>query len=182
MGIEIERKFLVANDDWRALVDRSVQMAQGYLGGTHCSMRVRVAESSAFLNIKSRELGVMRQEFEYPVPISDAETLLRNFSEGAAIIKTRHYVRHTDLKGAELTFEIDEFDGENLGLIVAEIELKSVDQEFARPAWLGLEVTDDARYYNSNLVTEPFCRWQEATSLAPATRQTSLAPATRQTS
>ena len=164
MGIEIERKFLVANDDWRLLVDRSVKMAQGYLGGTHCSVRVRVAEHAAFLNIKSRELGIIRQEFEYPVPIADAEMLLRNFSEGAAIIKTRHYVRHADKNGAELTFEIDEFDGDNLGLIVAEIELKSVEQEFARPAWLALEVTDDARYYNSNLVTEPFCRWQKASS------------------
>ena len=162
MGIEIERKFLVANDDWRALVHKSEKMAQGYLGGTHCSVRVRVAENSAFLNIKSRELGVMRQEFEYPVPITDAETLLRNFADGAAIIKTRHYVTHLDLSGAELTFEIDVFEGENQGLTVAEIELASVDQAFAQPAWLGIEVTDDARYYNSNLVTEPFCRWQKA--------------------
>ena len=173
MGIEIERKFLVANDDWRALVHKSEKMAQGYLGGTHCSVRVRVAENAAFLNIKSRELGVMRQEFEYPVPIADAETLLRNFADGAAIIKTRHYVTHSDHSGAELTFEIDVFEGDNLGLTVAEVELKSVEQAFARPAWLGIEVTDDARYYNSNLVTEPFCHWQKATSLAPATRQTS---------
>lgn len=165
MGIEIERKFLVANDDWRALVHKSETMAQGYLGGTHCSVRVRVAENSAFLNIKSRELGLTRQEFEYPVPISDAETLLRSFAEGAAIIKTRHYVRHTDQNGAELTFEIDVFAGDNEGLIVAEIELVSVQQAFTRPAWLGIEVTDDARYYNSNLVTEPFCRWQKAASI-----------------
>ncbi len=164
MAIEIERKFLVVNDDWRALVEKSVKMAQGYLGGTHCSVRVRVAENSAFLNIKSRELGVMRQEFEYPVPIPDGETLLRQFGEGAAIIKTRHYVRHMDQNGAPLTFEIDEFDGDNLGLIVAEIELKSVDQVFGRPAWLGIEVTDEARYYNSNLVIEPYCRWQKAAS------------------
>ena len=161
MGIEIERKFLLANDDWRAIVQKSEKMAQGYLGGTHCSVRVRVTENSAFLNIKSRELGVMRQEFEYPVPKLDAEALLRNFSDGAAIIKTRHYVRHADQSGAELTFEIDVFEGDNQGLTVAEIELQSPDQEFARPAWLGMEVTDDARYYNSNLVTEPFCRWQK---------------------
>ena len=172
MGIEIERKFLVANDDWRALVQKSDKMAQGYLGGTHCSVRVRVAENSAFLNIKSRELGAVRQEFEYPVPLNDATTLISNFADGAAIVKTRHYVRHADESGAELTFEIDVFEGDNLGLTVAEVELNSVDQEFARPAWLGLEVTDDARYYNSNLVTEPFCRWQKPTSLASATRQT----------
>ncbi len=171
MGIEIERKFLTANDDWRAWVQTSEKMAQGYLGGTHCSVRVRIAENSAFLNIKSRELGAVRQEFEYPVPIKDAEALLANFADGAAIIKTRHYIRHADNNGAELTFEIDVFEGDNLGLTVAEVELNSVDQQFARPAWLGLEVTDDARYYNSNLVTEPFCRWQKVTSLASATRQ-----------
>ena len=164
MAIEIERKFLLANDDWRALVGKSVKMAQGYLGGTHCSVRVRVSENSALLNIKSRELGIMRQEFEYSVPLADAEMLLRNFSEGAAIIKTRHYVRHEDQNGTPLTFEIDEFEGDNLGLIVAEIELNSVDQAFTRPVWLGIEVTDDARYYNSNLVTQPFCRWQNAAS------------------
>ncbi len=162
MGIEIERKFLVTNDNWRALVQKSEKMAQGYLGGTHCSVRVRIAENSAFLNIKSRELGAVRQEFEYPVPVSDAETLLRNFADGAAIIKTRHYVAHADKSGAALTFEIDVFEGDNQGLTVAEVELKSVDQAFILPAWLGLEVTDDARYYNSNLVAEPFCRWQVA--------------------
>ena len=161
MGIEIERKFLVANDDWRALVHKSEKMAQGYLGGTHCSVRIRVAENAAFLNIKSRELGVVRQEFEYSVPITDADTLLRNFTDGAAIIKTRHYVRHADQNGAELTIEIDVFEGDNQGLIVAEIELASADQAFVRPAWFGVEVTDDARYYNSNLVTEPFCQWQK---------------------
>ncbi len=169
MGIEIERKFLVANDDWRALVHKSEKMAQGYLGGTHCSVRVRIAENTAFLNIKSRQLGAVRQEFEYPVPIADATTLLHNFADGAAIIKTRHYVRHTDKNGAELTFEIDVFEGDNQGLTVAEIELTSINQEFALPAWLGMEVTDDARYYNSNLVTEPFCRWQKKSGQGSAT-------------
>jgi len=159
MGIEIERKFLVLNEDWRALVQKSEKMAQGYLGGTHCSVRVRIAENSAYLNIKSRELGAIRQEFEYPVPVSDAETLLRHFADGAAIIKTRHYIPHIDRNGAALTFEVDVFEGDNQGLTVAEVELSSVNQEFARPAWLGLEVTDDARYYNSNLVSTPFCRW-----------------------
>ncbi len=159
MGIEIERKFLLANDSWQGGVKKTVKMAQGYLGGTRCSVRVRVAEHAAFLNIKSRELGISRQEFEYEIPLPDAETLLANFSDGAAIVKTRHYVDHIDESGAALVFEIDVFAGENAGLIVAEIELASLDQQFEPPLWLGAEVTDDARYYNSNLVALPFCRW-----------------------
>jgi adenylate cyclase len=154
MGIEIERKFLLANDAWRALVHAKASMAQGYLGGTHCSIRVRVADNGAFLNIKSRELGVQRMEFEYAIPQDQAQTLLREFSDGAAIIKTRHYVNF-----AGMLFEIDEFAGANAGLVVAEVELQDADQLFERPDWLGVEVTDDARYYNSNLVAQPFSLW-----------------------
>jgi adenylate cyclase len=160
MAIEIERKFLLANDSWRRDVKKTVKMAQGYLGGTQCSVRVRVTENGAFLNIKSRELGISRQEFEYPIPIADAETLLRNFADSAAIFKTRHYVAHMDVDGAALMFEIDVFTGDNAGLVVAEVELASLDQQFVSPIWLGAEVTDDARYYNSNLVTLPFCHWR----------------------
>jgi adenylate cyclase len=154
MAIEIERKFLLANHAWRAHSDRSVRMAQGYLGGTHCSIRVRVAENGAFLNIKSRELGISRQEFEYPIPESDAQSLLKQFADGNAIVKTRHFVRYDSV-----VFEIDVFEGENAGLVVAEVELASVDQQFTAPPWLGSEVTHDARYYNSNLVALPFSRW-----------------------
>jgi adenylate cyclase len=154
MGIEIERKFLLANDAWRALVHAKASMAQGYLGGTHCSIRVRVADNGAFLNIKSRELGVQRTEFEYAIPQDQAQTLLREFSDGAAIIKTRHYVNF-----AGMLFEIDEFAGANAGLLVAEVELQDANQLFERPDWLGVEVTDDARYYNSNLVAQPFSLW-----------------------
>jgi adenylate cyclase len=136
------------------LVHAKASMAQGYLGGTRCSIRVRVADNGAFLNIKSRELGVQRMEFEYAIPDDQAQTLLREFSDGAAIIKTRHYVNF-----AGMLFEIDEFAGANAGLLVAEVELQEADQPFARPDWLGVEVTDDARYYNSNLVAQPYSMW-----------------------
>lgn len=156
MALEIERKFLLQGEQWRALSTHSERMAQGYLGGTHCSVRVRIAGSGCFLNIKSRELGVQRLEFEYPIPLADAEILLHQLSDGPTVSKIRHFVPYHGL-----VFEIDEFDGANAGLIVAEIELSEVEQEFAKPDWLGAEVTDEARYYNSNLVNKPFSQWHD---------------------
>lgn len=154
--IEIERKFLVADDSWRARVSRSERMAQGYLAGppaARCSVRVRVSGADAFLNIKSATLGVQRDEYEYAIPLGDAERMLATLA-GARVEKVRHYV---DVEGHR--FEIDEFLGENAGLVVAEIELDRVDAEFPRPAWLGDEVTDLARYYNFNLAAHPYSRW-----------------------
>ena len=161
MGIEIERKFLLANDDWRAHVERSVRMAQGYLndagsvtsGLQQVSMRVRIAGDAAHLNIKSREAGPSRQEFEYAIPLADADALLK-LCVGGLIDKRRHYVRHEGH-----LWEVDEFAGDNAGLVVAEIELPSEQTEFARPSWLGDEVTDDVRYYNFNLAQKPFREW-----------------------
>ena len=129
MGIEIERKFLVAGDGWRAAAQRSARMAQGYLndavalaaGREHCSVRVRIAGEQAWLNLKSREIGPSRQEFEYPLPLADAQALLA-LSSGGVIDKVRHYVP----VGSHL-WEVDEFLGDNRGLLVAEIELGSVD-------------------------------------------------------
>ena len=152
--IENERKFLLADDSWRPLVKRKAYMAQGYLGGTNASVRLRVAGVDAWLNIKSRTLGTTRLEFEYPIPRGDAEQMLRELGDGPLVSKMRHYV-HIESH----TFEIDEFDGDNQGLIVAEVELEHADQDFPRPAWLGQEVTDDARYYNSNLVRRPYASW-----------------------
>src|SRR5262245_57366366 len=125
MGIEIERKFLVTNDGWRRHAEKSVRIAQGYLndmaamrdGTQKASVRVRIAGDEAFLNLKSRELGHTRQEFDYAIPIADAEALLA-LCVGGLIDKTRHYVRH-----AGFLWEVDEFAGENAGLVVAEIEL-----------------------------------------------------------
>lgn len=155
MAIEIERKFLLRSDAWRGAVVRSVPMSQGYLAADpQCSVRVRRQGTEAFLNIKSATLGVERLEFEYPIPVADAETLLQQLCGGRMVIKTRHYVpcgRHT--------WEIDEFEGANRGLVVAEIELDHTDETFERPAWIGREVSDDRRYYNVCLLENPYSEW-----------------------
>ncbi|MEO5596093.1 MAG: CYTH domain-containing protein [Lysobacteraceae bacterium] len=161
MGIEIERKFTVTGSDWRNHVDQSVLMAQGYLndmaalrnGAQQASVRVRIAGARAFLNVKSRELGHTRQEFEYEIPIDDAQALLR-LCIGGLIEKTRHYIS----QGA-LTWEVDVFEGENAGLIVAEIELPHADAEFEKPEWVDREVTDSLRYYNLALAERPYAQW-----------------------
>ncbi len=161
MGIEIERKFLVLSDAWRVQAERVVRMAQGYLndlgavesGRQRCSVRVRIAGDEAFLNLKSRELGRTRQEFDYPVPVTDAEALLA-LCTGGLIDKHRHYVRH-----AGHLWEVDEFLGNNAGLVVAEIELQSADEDFARPEWIGAEVTELQRYYNLALAERPYAQW-----------------------
>lgn len=161
MGIEIERKFLLANDGWRATVQRSLAMAQGYIndmqalreGRQQASVRVRIAGDAAFLNLKSRELGHTRQEFDYPIPVADARALLK-LCVGGRIEKIRHYVA---VEGH--LFEIDEFFGDNAGLIVAELELRHADDAYPRPAWLGAEVTDTLRYYNLALAERPFAQW-----------------------
>ena len=164
MGIEIERKFLVAGDAWRTAAHAVVPMAQGYIndlgamdrGEQKASVRVRIQGDQAFLNLKSRELGRSRQEFDYPIPVEDARALLA-LCVGGVIDKRRHLVRH----GAHL-WEVDEFLGDNAGLVVAEIELDDVDEAFERPAWLGAEVTEQARYYNLALAAHPYREWTEA--------------------
>lgn len=150
MGVEIERKFLLAGEDWRGAVERSVRMRQGYLGGDRCSVRVRIEGDAARLNIKSKTLGVQRLEFEYPLPLADAEELLAHFCP-QRVEKTRHYVR-----ACGRLWEIDEFAGDNAGLVIAEIELAHAGETFERPPWLGREVTDDPRYYNTELARVPW--------------------------
>ncbi|HEX4853804.1 CYTH domain-containing protein [Arenimonas sp.] len=161
MGIEIERKFRVVGEGWRAQAVRSVRIAQGYIndmaalreGRQNASVRVRIAGDQAFLNLKSRELGTTRQEFDYPVPVADAEALLA-LCVGGRIDKVRHYV---EVEGH--TFEVDEFRGDNAGLVVAELELESAGQAYPRPGWLGQEVTEELRYYNLALAERPYSRW-----------------------
>ena len=163
MPLEIERKFLLASDAWRAHVARSERMAQGYLndaksvtsGRQNASVRVRIAGEAAHLNIKSREAGPSRQEFEYPLPVHEAEALLA-LCVGGRIDKRRHYVAHEGH-----LWEIDEFDGDNAGLLVAEIELSAVDEAFAKPDWLGMEVTEQSRYYNLMLAERPYSQWTQ---------------------
>ena len=163
MGIEIERKFLPVNDGWRAAAHKVVPMAQGYLndlalvdsGAMQASVRVRIEGDAAFLNIKSRELGASRQEFEYPVPVAEARALLK-LCVGGLVEKRRHYVEH-----AGHLWEVDEFLGDNAGLVVAEIELDAADAAFAKPDWAGPEATHAQRYYNLALASRPFSQWRE---------------------
>ena len=163
MGIEIERKFLPANDHWRSAVTRSTHIAQGYLvgvralrdGTTRASVRVRIGGEQAWLNIKSAEIGIARAEYEFPLPLADARSMLDTLCDGV-LEKTRH---HVDVDG--WLFEIDEFLGENAGLTVAEVELPAIDASFPRPAWLGREVSNLVRYYNVNLIEYPFTRWND---------------------
>lgn len=159
MGIEIERKFLVRGDAWRVQASRRIAMDQGYLGGDRCSVRVRLEGEIAMLNIKSREAGAQRFEFEYPIPVQDAEDMLARLA-GPRVTKMRH---HVIVDGA--LFEVDEFAGANAGLIVAEIELDAVDAAFPRPDWLGREVTDDVRFYNLHLAETPFSTWPDRIAL-----------------
>lgn len=161
MAIEIERKFLLRDERWRTAVQRSEAMAQAYLNaaepvaGQRTSIRVRISGAGAWLNIKSRDLGPMRMEFEYPVPEGDARSLF-GLCVGAPVEKRRHYLNH-----AGHLWEIDEFVGDNAGLVVAEIEFESVDQSFEAPPWLGPEVTDLPRYYNLALAARPYSLWSE---------------------
>lgn len=169
MAVEIERKFLLAGDGWRAMVERSQPMAQGYLndlaavagGSQKASVRVRIEGDVAFLNLKSAVAGRQRLEFEYPVPVDDARQLLE-LCVGGLVSKQRHYVRH----GGHL-WEIDEFEGDNAGLVVAEIELDAVEARFPRPDWLGSEVTDLPRYYNLALAAHPYAHWSEQERAGP---------------
>ena len=155
MGHEIERKFLLNSDAWRAEVTGSQRLVQGYISrGDRSAVRVRIKGERGELNIKHTVDGIHRLEFEYEIPVLDAQELLDNVALRPLIDKVRHHVR----RGGHL-WEIDEFFGDNAGLIVAEIELKNADEPFDRPAWLGQEVSDDPRYYNSNLSRRPFNQW-----------------------
>ena len=164
MAIEIERKFLLANDSWREGIERSEPMAQGYLvgaqalreGHARASVRARLAGDKAWLNIKAATAGIARTEFDYPIPLEDAKTLLDSLCDGV-VEKVRHHVR---VEG--VLFEIDEFHGDNEGLIVAEVELPAVDAPFPRPSWLGREVSALTRYYNVNLIAHPYRQWSPA--------------------
>lgn len=164
MPIEIERKFLVNGDGWRAGVERSQSIAQGYLVGAQAlreghacaSVRVRLDGEQAWLNIKAATAGIARAEFDYPIPLADARDMLASLCDGV-LEKTRHHVRVNGV-----LFEVDEFGGDNGGLVVAEVELPAVDAPFPRPAWLGREVSALARYYNVNLIAHPYRQWSPA--------------------
>lgn len=154
MGIEIERKFLVTGDGWRQQAASQTRFSQGYLSREPArTVRVRIAGDAAFLTIKGATSGATRAEFEYPVPLADAQQLLA-MCDGPVVEKLRHLCPFEGM-----TWEVDEFLGANAGLVVAEIELDTEGQAFACPAWLGAEVTGDARYVNANLAVRPFTSW-----------------------
>jgi CYTH domain-containing protein len=152
--MEIERKFLVKDDSWRAEALPGVRYVQGYMRFSKGVARARVAGEKAYLTIKGETKGASRLEYEYPIPAEDALVLLENLCEGPKIEKTRHIV---PFKG--FRWELDVFSGENEGLLVAELELESEDEQFPKPPWLGEEVTGDLRYSNSNLSLAPFSKW-----------------------
>ena len=154
MAKEIERKFLVKGDAWRALA-KGTTYRQGYLNSAkERTVRIRTADAKAFLTIKGITVGATRFEYEYEIPFDDGKAMLDTLAEKPLIEKKRYKI-----PVGNVTWEIDEFLGENAGLIVAEVELKSADQTFDKPTWVGDEVTNDPRYFNANLVKNPFTRW-----------------------
>lgn len=154
MAKEIERKFLIKGEAWRALAEGTMYR-QGYLNSAkERTVRVRTVGDKAFLTIKGITVGATRAEYEYEIPFADCNALLDDLAEKPLIEKKRYKIRQ-----GEFTWEIDEFFGDNQGLIVAEIELTSEDQQFGKPDWTGEEVTGDPRYFNSNLIKHPFTRW-----------------------
>jgi adenylate cyclase len=154
MPKEIERKFLVKNDSWRGQVSGK-RYRQGYLStAKERTVRVRTAGDKAFLTIKGITVGASRSEYEYEVPAADANEMLDQLCERPLIEKTRYRISH-----AGLVWEVDEFEGENHGLITAEVELKDEHQSVTPQSWIGEEVTGDPRYFNANLVAKPFTTW-----------------------
>ena len=157
MATEIERKFLILNQDWQEHVGAEVHIAQGYLASNEfSSTRIRIQDDKANINIKSATLGISRTEFEYVIPVDDAQQMINDLCVKPVIEKTRYFVRHN-----KHTWEIDVFSGDNEGLIVAEIELSSTDEAFETPSWIGEEVSNDARYYNVCLVKNPYNTWSK---------------------
>ena len=153
MATEIERKYLVVSDEWRQ--HESVYYCQGYLNrDKNRTVRIRIAGDEAMLTVKGPTEGATRAEFEYAVPMDDAKSMML-LCDGIVIEKNR---RKIDFDG--LVWEVDEFLGENAGLVVAEVELESESQTFETPDWVGQEVTDDPRYFNSRLSSMPFTKWE----------------------
>lgn len=157
MATEIERKYLVKDESWRMAADTGEWMRQGYFSGSdRASVRVRACGAQAWLNIKSATLGVRRTEYEYKIPLSEANEMLDGLCDRPLIEKTRYRVPYG---GHE--WEIDVFAGDNAGLIVAEVELDHEDELIELPPWAGAEVSHDPRYYNVCLVRHPYKEWKD---------------------
>ena len=158
MATEIERKFLVVSDAWRKDIEQSIPIAQGYIQAEKGRVvRVRLKGEQAFLTVKVARSHVERVEFEYAIPSTDAEELIETACVEGSVSKIRHLIPASN----GLVWEIDEFQGENAPLIVAEIELPSTDTAFEHPPWLGTEVSEDPRYLNASLSKHPWASWPE---------------------
>ena len=157
MGREVERKYLVKNALWRREADRGIEYRQGYLClDPRRGVRVRLGGEKAILTVKGQSEGSARDEFEFPIPAADAEELLERICIQPIIEKTRYQVHRGDL-----TWEIDEFAGENRGLLIAEVETDKPPQQIPIPEWAGEDVTDDPRYFNTHLVKQPYSQWKQ---------------------
>jgi len=161
MAREIERKFLLKNQDWKPLAFKQTHFAQGYLNDisdpkAKSSVRVRIEGEQANMNIKSLEIGLSRDEYEYSIPLEDAQKMLNTLTVGPVIEKIRYLVKHDSH-----TWEIDEFLGDNAGLVVAEVEMASEADQVPIPDWAGREVTEVVRYYNISLSKYPFKEWND---------------------
>lgn len=159
MAIEIERKFLLKNDNWQSLVTKTHTIKQGYLQSgleksQKSSVRIRISNDQANINIKSVDLIMVRQEFEYAIPLADAQQMLSALCDNVVVEKTRYHVPY-----ASHLWEVDVFNGQNDGLQMAEIELTNIDESFELPDWIGEEVTNDERYYNIYLLKHPYNQW-----------------------
>lgn len=156
MGKEIERKFLVRDQSYKNKASSCMEYRQGYISTLPGRVvRVRTDGSKGYLTLKGPSIGAVSAEFEYEIPLSDAEEILQMMCEKPIIEKRRYIVEHEGMK-----WEVDEFLGENIGLCIAEIELEHEDQSFSLPSWVGEEVTSDPRYYNANLVKFPYKNWK----------------------
>ncbi|CAN5910916.1 CYTH domain-containing protein [soil metagenome] len=156
MIIEIEHKYLVNAERWKQVTPfKIVPIRQAYLSkDPEKTIRIRVAGDKGFITIKGKSVGASRPEYEYEIPLAEAEELIKNFCNNL-IEKTRHYVLYENK-----TWEVDIFDGLNSGLIVAEIELNAEDEEYSKPDWIDRDVTRDKKYANSNLTVNPFTSWE----------------------
>lgn len=155
MGVEIERKYLPRNEDWRKVAPKGIRMAQWYLNEKGNTIRVRIADDKAYLTIKSKTVGISRLEFEYEIPLADAQELTK-LAQTPIVDKYRYKIPY---KGH--IWEVDEFLGLNAGLVVAEVEMKDEDEIVELPDWIGTEVSDDKRYRNSHLAKQPYSTWSD---------------------
>ncbi|GIT99385.1 CYTH domain-containing protein [Sulfurovum sp. TSL1] len=154
MGVEIERKFLVDETKLPTL-NNGYTIKQGYIQTVdQTTVRIRIRDTEAFLTIKGKSEGATRLEFEYPIPLNDAQEMLTNLCHASLVEKTRYLVAHEGH-----TWEVDIFEGSNQGLLIAEIELESEEEVFSLPEWTAKEVTEDVRYFNANLVENPYTSW-----------------------